>query len=62
MTQRQSEELSRERLIVATIAQIQRDIYDGELEALFEVLERVHPALLEGFLREAEHHEKMRWH
>jgi|SaaInlV_125m_DNA_1040241.scaffolds.fasta_scaffold251749_2 hypothetical protein len=61
MTPQQNEEPTKERLVIAVIAQIHRDLYDGEAEPLFEMLERVDPELLKGFLTEAEHHEKLRW-
>ncbi len=52
----------REKLISKVILQIQTDIYEGDYEALYELLELIEPKYLLGFLSEAAHHEKMRWH
>jgi len=50
-----------EKLISKVILQIQTDMYEGEYEPLYELLERIEPQLLMGFISEAEHYEKLRW-
>lgn len=52
---------NKEELISKVILQIQTDMYEGEYMPLFELLERVEPDYLQGFLSEAEHYEKLRW-
>lgn len=50
-----------EKLISKVILQIQTDMYEGDYDALYELLERIEPQLLMGFISEAEYHEKLRW-
>lgn len=62
MTQQPAEELTnKERIIVGAIKQIQRDLSDGEIEPLFELLERVPLDLLRGYIAEAMTHEHLRY-
>ena len=61
MTPRQNEAQTRERLVLSVIAQIQRDLYDNELNPLFDMLLEIDSKYLQGFLTEAEHQEHMRY-
>ena len=61
MTQQQNEVQTRERLVLSVIAQIQRDLYDNEIEPLFDMLLEIDSRYLQGFLTEAEHQEHMRY-
>ena len=62
MTQQPAEELTnKERIIVGAINQIQRDLSDGEIAPLFELLERVPLDLLRGYISEAMTHEHLRY-
>lgn len=61
MTQQLNEVQTRERLVLSVIAQIQRDLYDNELNPLFDMLLEIDSKYLQGFLVEAEHHERMRY-
>lgn len=53
--------MDKERLILSVMAQIQRDLYDNELQPLFEMLQEIDTRYLKGFLAEAEHKEHMRY-
>ena len=62
MTQQQAEALTnKERIIIRAIKQIQRDLTDGEIAPLYELLERVHLDLLRGYISEAMTHEHLRY-
>lgn len=62
MTQQQAEALTnKERIIIGAINQIQRDLSDGEIAPLYELLERVHLDLLRGYIEEAMTHEHLRY-
>lgn len=61
MTPQQNEARTKERLVLSVIAQIQRDLYDNELNPLFDMLLEIDSKYLQGFLTEAEHHERMRY-
>ena len=61
MTQQLNEEQTRERLVLSVIAQIQRDLYDNELNPLFDMLLEIDSKYLQGFLTEAKRQEQMRY-
>ncbi len=61
MTPQQNEVQTRERLVLSVIAQIQKDLYDNELNPLFDMLLEIDSKYLQGFLTEAEHQEHMRY-
>ncbi len=62
MTHQSVEALTRKEAIVTNaIHQIQRDLYDHQYDALFELLERVDLTLLKGYIEEAAHEEHMRY-
>lgn len=62
MTHPSVEALTRKEAIVTNaISQIQRDLYDHQYDALFELLERVDLNLLKGYIEEAAHEEHMRY-
>ena len=56
-----NEARTKERLVLSVIAQIQRDLYDNELQPVFDMLLEVDARYLQGFLTEAEHQEHMRY-
>ena len=53
MTQQLNEVQTRERLVLSVIAQIQRDLYDNDLNPLFDMLLEIDSKYLQGFLDEA---------
>ena len=61
MTPQQNEARTKERLVLSVIAQIQRDLYDNELQPVFDMLLEIDDRYLQGFLTEAEHQEQMRY-
>jgi len=61
MTPQQNEARTKERLVLSVIAQIQRDLYDNELQPVFDMLLEIDDRYLQGFLTEAEHQERMRY-
>lgn len=62
MTQQPAEELTnKEKIIIGAINQIKRDLSDGEIAPLYELLERVHLDLLRGYISEAMTHEHLRY-
>lgn len=62
MTHQSAEALTRKEAIVTNaISQIQRDFYDHQYDAVFELLERVDLELLKGYIEEAAYQEHMRY-
>ena len=62
MTHPSVEALTKKEVIITnTITQIQRDLYDGEIAPLFELLERVPLDLLRGYISEAMTYEQLRY-
>ena len=58
-----TEELEKtQELLSDVMHQIYRDVRDGEGQAIYEMIERLPNYILEGYLNEAEHHEKLRWY
>jgi len=51
----------KQELLGEVMHQIYRDVRDGEGQAIYEMIERLPNYILEGYLNEAEHHEKLRW-
>jgi hypothetical protein len=58
-TSKQLEE--QQEILSAVMHQIYKDVRDGEGQAIYEMLERVPNYILKGYLKEAEHHAKLRW-
>ena len=61
MTPQRNEARTKERLVLSVIAQIQKDLYDNELQPVFDMLLEIDNRYLQGFLTEAEHQEHMRY-
>jgi len=51
----------KEELLIEVMHQLYRDVRDGEGQAIYEMIERLPNYILEGYLNEAEHYEKLRW-
>lgn len=61
MTPQQNEARTKERLVLSVIAQIQRDLYDHELQSVFDMLLEIDARDLQSFLSKAGLREHMRY-
>ena len=54
--------MTREDILVKALEQVHQDMKDGEFQPLYDLLDRLPTEEVKGYLDEAEHHEKLRWH